>query len=402
MHREIRRQPIGVLATIAWRSWVHHVPFMRLSFLVLAIFSLVGCGNPEQARLTSARIPTQAEHLAAVRAAAPAAMRAQFQTIGEAFNGQVGIAVMDLRDGWTASYQGARVFPQQSVAKLWVAMAVLDQVDQGRLSLDQRVRFQRSDLSLFSQPIARLVTARGYETDVRDLIRRALVQSDNAADDRLIEIAGGIEAVEQAIDRRGLTTISVGEDQRQLQTRIAGLDWRPEYAGNSRLFRADRTRLPPAQRQASLEAYLNAPPDGATPDETVAALARLQRGVLLSPSSTALMLQDMTASRTGPRRLRGALPPGWTLAHKTGTGPDLRDETVGVNDVGLLTAPDGHVFAVAVFIARTRAPIPERLAMMQSVAQVVIDHWLTLNPQYVPPPPIPTAGLSATEAEGHE
>jgi beta-lactamase class A len=87
------------------------------------------------------------------------------------------------------------------------------------------------------------------------------------------------------------------------------------------------------------------------------------------------MLDIMAKARTGPRRLRGALPAGWHIAHKTGTGQDWRGASVGINDVALLTAPDGAVYSVAVMIRRTRQPVPRRLEMMQEVTKAVVDDW---------------------------
>ena len=83
----------------------------------------------------------------------------------------------------------------------------------------------------------------------------------------------------------------------------------------------------------------------------------------------------MHAARTGPRRLKGGLPQGWRLAHKTGTGQDFEGASVGINDVGLLTAPDGRVYAVAVMLPQTRHPVPERLAFMQSITRAVAESW---------------------------
>jgi len=74
---------------------------------------------------------------------------------------------------------------------------------------------------------------------------------------------------------------------------------------------------------------------------------------------------------TGPGRLKAGLGPGWSIAHKTGTGQDLGDESTGYNDVGLITAPDGRTYAVAVMIAATRRPIPDRQAFMAAVAAAV-------------------------------
>jgi beta-lactamase class A len=80
----------------------------------------------------------------------------------------------------------------------------------------------------------------------------------------------------------------------------------------------------------------------------------------------------MSDTQTGKNRLRGGLKPGWTLAHKTGTGQILAGTQAGYNDIGLLTAPDGRSYAVAVMIRRTAAPLPARMALMNQVVRGVI------------------------------
>ena len=65
------------------------------------------------------------------------------------------------------------------------------------------------------------------------------------------------------------------------------------------------------------------PIDGAAPSAIVGALARLKRGELLSPASTARLLDIMSHTHTGANRLKGGLAPGWVLNHKTGTGQEL-------------------------------------------------------------------------------
>src|SRR5438445_12590607 len=46
--------------------------------------------------------------------------------LGRNFNGQVGIAVTSIDEGWFASWEGSDLYPQQSVSKLWVAITALD------------------------------------------------------------------------------------------------------------------------------------------------------------------------------------------------------------------------------------------------------------------------------------
>ena len=87
-------------------------------------------------------------------------------------------------------------------------------------------------------------------------------------------------------------------------------------------------------------------------------------------------------TRTGPQRLKGGLALGWQLAHKTGTGQVYGGEQAGYNDIGILTAPDGRTYAVAVMIRRTAAPNIERMRTMQDTVRAVIDYVGTMRNFY--------------------
>src|SRR5207245_2699126 len=140
--------------------------------------------------------------------------------------------------------------------------------------------------------------------------------------------------------------------ERALQSKIAGMSWNPNYSIGNAFFDA-RDKVPLAVRKAAFDRYVNDPYDGAAPTGIVNALARLKRGQLLSPSSTEHLLTVMSNTKTGANRLKGGLQPGWVLNHKTGTGQVLGAEQAGYNDIGILTAPDGRSYAVAVMIKLT-------------------------------------------------
>lgn len=313
-------------------------------------------------------------------AAAPEALRARIAELGRGFDGVVGIAVRDVGagfggtnsgGGWAIGYGEHRALPQQSVSKLWVAITLLDAVDRGVLRLEDEVVVRHEDLTLFHQPIAALVGDDGYRTTIADLLTRAMTMSDNSANDKLLGLAGGPAAVRAKLARAGIAGIRFGPGERLLQSRTAGLAWRQDYATGDGFERA-REALPPSVRRAALDAYLLDPIDGAEPAAVVDALARLGAGTLLSPASTRELLALMAASRTGPERMRAGLDVGWTLAHKTGTGQELDGLATGYNDVGLLTAPDGRMIAVAVMIGSTRRTIPVRQRLMADVVRAVI------------------------------
>ena len=104
------------------------------------------------------------------------------------------------------------------------------------------------------------------------------------------------------------------------------------------------------------------------------ALARLKRGELLSPESSQRLLSIMSNTKTGPQRLKGGLQQGWHLSHKTGTGQVLGSVQAGYNDIGVITAPDGHSYALAVMIRRTSAPLVQRMQAMQATVRAVINY----------------------------
>lgn len=303
----------------------------------------------------------------------PEELQSRLATLAKDFGEPVGIAVSHVSDGWGATVAGDDAFPQQSVSKLWVAIAALDAIDQGELQLETPLLMSPADRSVFNQPLAHAIGDAGYWTKVSVLLRHAIVNSDNSANDRLIRQIG-IKRVNDTLAAKGIEGIRLGADERNLQAMIAGLQWKPEF-GEPGFFESVRAQLPREVREAAAQAYIADPADGATPVGIVQALAALKRGELLSAGSTQYLLETMADVRTGPRRLKGGLPSGWTAAHKTGTGQDLGGSSIGINDVGLLTAPDGQTYAVAVLIPRSRRPNQDRLALMQAVSAAVVDSW---------------------------
>jgi beta-lactamase class A len=301
----------------------------------------------------------------------------RIDSLGRAFVGDVGIAVKDLQTGYVTHYDGTSHFPQQSVSKFWVTLTALDKADRGELSVNAPVTVRKSDLTLFNQPIAGQVGANGYTTTLDELMRRAMQQSDNTCNDFVLWRAGGPEAVRDFLDRKGISGIRFGPGERVMQSRIAGMEWNSSMVGGG--FYAARSKVAPSVRRAAFERYVSDPVDGATPIGIVDALGKLKNGELLSRGSTDKLLRIMSNTRTGPQRLKGGLASGWSLAHKTGTGQVLGPIQSGYNDIGILTAPDGSSYAVAVMIRKTSAPIPARMQLMQNVTRAVVDYQRNLH-----------------------
>ena len=169
-----------------------------------------------------------------------------------------------------------------------------------------------------------------------------------------------------------MAAIRFYDGERALQSRIAGLTWDPSYSVGNGFFAA-RDALPAAARQRGVRPLCRQSVRRRRSGAIVNALARLKRGELLSPASTQQLLTIMSETHTGPNRLKGGLAPGWTLNHKTGTGQVLGDAQAGYNDIGILTAPDGRSYAVAVMIKLTSVPLPVRMTLMNEVVRAVIE-----------------------------
>lgn len=316
--------------------------------------------------------PTPAAQVGSAVVRAPLGLETLLNDQWRIFPGRMGVAIMRIDGGeWITGKRVDALFPQQSVSKTWVALTILDLVDQNKVRLDQKIRITRDDLAVFHQPIRDSVIANGeIEVTVLSLLEQAIIGSDNTANDSLLRTAGGPQAVQNFLLRKKLGAIRFGPGERLMQSAIAGLEWRQEYAIGRRFYAA-RAEVPLATRKAALDRYLADPVDGASPEAIVRALAKLAKGELLSPASTRLILGIMSRTSSGPNRLRAGVPPDWRFVHKTGTGQILPPVSTGYNDIGIMTAPDGTRYAVAVMMGSTTAPIPQRMSFMQFVSRTI-------------------------------
>jgi beta-lactamase class A len=350
----------------------HLIPLAAAVVLVVVLSLSIGrngsAHNPAPAPTAAMKAPVPA------LPPAPPEFQAKLDALAAKYGEKVGIAVMDIDNGWIAQVNGDDYFPQQSVSKTWVALTVLDFIDRGQLAFEQPVFMTPQDRSVFTQPIASKIGRNGFTTSIDDLLKRALTQSDNAANDMLIKVVGGAEVVMSTLSRKGLEGLRMDVDEKRLQAKIAGVQWKDELVLGDR-FRAARAQLPDHVREEAMAAYVADPYDGAQPVAIVQALARLKRGQLLSTANSEWMIDTMMANRTGHSRLRAGAPGDWDIGDKTGTGQDWDGASVGINDIALMIAPDGKAYAVAVMIQRTKQGLGARRVFMQSVSRAVVEHW---------------------------
>jgi len=255
--------------------------------------------------------------------------------------GTIGAAAMDLQTGERIDINGDKPFPMQSVYKLPIAMAVLNQIDAGKLKLDQQVELKPSDYApkdIYS-PV-RDNNPEGGTFTLIELIKPTVSISDNSTSDYLMKFIGGPTAVSAYLNDIGSTQILVKNYEREIQA-----DWSIQYKNSS------------------------------TPYAMVDLLAKLHRGDGLSSSSRDRLIQIMRDTTTGPNRIKGNLPKNVTVAHKTGTSGKSNGITAATNDAGIITLPDGRHIAIAVFVMDSKANEATRDEAIANIATTVVNHF---------------------------
>ena len=264
------------------------------------------------------------------------------EEIARETGGPVGAAAVVIEGGEIVSFNGARQFPMQSVYKLPIGMAVLRAVDEGRLSLAQKVSVRPEDLvpERLHSPL-RDANPRGVEITLRELLRLMISESDGTASDVLLGLAGGPEKVTEYLRGLGVEGVVVATTERAM-----------------------------AQGDEQVQ-YRN----WATPESMLVLLRALQEGRGISKTGRGLLLDFMLKSTPGPRRIKGRLPAGTAVAHKTGTSGTVEGLTRATNDVGLVTLPDGRHMALAVFVSDTKADADVREGVIAKMARAAWDCW---------------------------
>ena len=120
-------------------------------------------------------------------------------------------------------------FPMQSVYKLPIGMAVMKQVDAGKIKLDQKVRVTKSDFINPGQysPI-RDKNPNGVEMSVSELMEWMLLESDGTASDVLMKLAGGPQVIQAYLSELKITEMIVLNTEKEL-----GQDWRAQYRNSA-------------------------------------------------------------------------------------------------------------------------------------------------------------------------
>ncbi len=300
----------------------------------------------------------------------------QLDLVAQATDGVVGVSATHIESGRSLSLRGAESFPMASAAKIPFAVQLMTLVDQDRLSLAKMIPLSASDLHPGSGRITELMFHPGVSLSLENYMEMMLVISDNTAADIVLREAGGPAQVTARMRALGLNGIRV---DRSIALLIA--DWvgetnlPPESEWTPEMWKRLESAVPEAEHMRARRAQMSDPRDTATPDDMTRLLVHIWKKDLFAPANADILLGMMERCQTGRARIKGMLPQGTDVAHKTGTLGGV------VDDVGVIALPRGlgHV-AISVFTkANTKSEDAAEKAVAE-VARTVYDYFVVTSP----------------------
>lgn len=265
-------------------------------------------------------------------------------------NGRVGVHAEMIDGEGSVSLNADERFAMQSVVKVPIAMAVLNQ---GKHKLDEKILVTKDELvpDRMHSPF-RDRNPNGGESTVQELIELAVKVSDGTAADVLQRVAGGADGVQSFIESLNIDAMKVKFTHK-------------EFSNNpERQYENWATPRAAVALLKELHEY---------PEENGSGLVAPPK--ILSSEDVKLLRRLMTETPTGPNRLKGQLPKDAVVIHKTGTSGTVDGKTAATNDIGLIQLPDGRYFAIAVFVGDSTADEQTREAVIARIAKAVWDSW---------------------------
>jgi len=298
-------------------------------------------------------------------------LRARIEDVIKNARGEVGVAFKHLESGQGLEFNAGSRFPMASTFKLPVLIEIMAQVKEGKFSLDDEISIQKADQHLGSGMLSSL-TAPGIKLTVRNLVNLMMLISDNSATDILLAKVGA-ENVNTRLRGYGIEGISVNRSCQELIMDWMGVDSQKYKGYTLEQIEAESRKMPelsPEARRESRRKFIQDPRDQSTPGAMSLLLEKIHRGEVLDRASCDLILSIMFQCQTGEGRIKGELPPGTPVAHKTGTIAGT------YNDTGIITLPDGlgHV-ALTVFTKDFEDEAEDVEGIIAAIARLVYDFF---------------------------
>ncbi|WP_312902924.1 CGA/CIA family class A beta-lactamase [Chryseobacterium taichungense] len=257
-------------------------------------------------------------------------------------NATVGISVLGFEDGFKYYKNVDKRLPMQSVFKFHIAVALLNYVDKGKLSLDQKVLLDKTNLFENTwSPLRDKYPDGDVEVPLSEILEYTVAKSDNNGCDIILKLLGGTQTVQRFMDSKGVKGFQIKYNEAEMRK-----DWNIQYKNYS------------------------------TAASATDVLKKFYDGKLISRKSTDYLMQIMFSTSTGKNKLIEQLPENTPVARKTGaSGKNNSGLTGAENEIGIVTLPNGKHYAIAVFVSNSTETNVVNCKMISDISKSVWDYF---------------------------
>ena len=230
--------------------------------------------------------------------------------------------------------------PMQSVFKYHIALAVLDLVDKGKLSLDQKVFIKKSELLPNTwSPIREKNPEGNFEITLGETLKWMVSESDNNCTDIILRLINGTKTVQNFLEDKKIknTQIKFNEEECHKILNLQYQNYTTTKSANS-----------------TLKVFFDKK--------------------LISKNSTDFLYKLMMETSTGKNRLVSGLPKGTEIAHRTGTSFTENGITPATNNIGIITLPNGKKYAISVFISDSKENFDVNEKLISDISKMVFEN----------------------------
>lgn len=268
------------------------------------------------------------------------ALKKQVREITQNKNATVAVSVNGIDFPFEFNNENAeKKLPMLSVFKFHIALSVLDFVDKGKLSLDQKIFVKKEDLKENTySPMRNEFPEGNKEFTLDELMQYMVCKSDNNVTDLLLDIVGGPKSVEKSMIEKGAKNLQIKYSEEDMHQK----DWKSLYVNNSSTKSLNQL------------------------------LINFYKGKLVSNKSTDYLYKLMKNTTTGTNKLSEQLPKD-VIAHRTGSSGKFEDLTIAENDIAIITLPNGKHYAISVFVNDSTESEAVNCKMISEISKAIWD-----------------------------
>ena len=270
-----------------------------------------------------------------------AELKKEISKITEGKNATVAVSVLGIDFPFKFNNENAeKKLPMQSVFKYHIALAVLDLVDKGKLSLDQKVFIKKSELLPNTwSPIREKNPEGNFEITLGETLKWMVSESDNNCTDIILRLINGTKTVQNFLEDKKIknTQIKFNEEECHKILNLQYQNYTTTKSANS-----------------TLKVFFDKK--------------------LISKNSTDFLYKLMMETSTGKNRLVSGLPKGTEIAHRTGTSFTENGITPATNNIGIITLPNGKKYAISVFISDSKENFDVNEKLISDISKMVFEN----------------------------